>query len=494
MGVEMATIAGAAVGRRRRHAPPPERGATAVLVAASLLALMGFAALAVDLGAGWNERRQDQSASDVASMVAVQFARGSSNIATAANNGANEAIAVANASLDTPFTPADWAACVDPDRPAKYTRVSGVSPCISFSANLQEARVRTPIAEVATSFGRVLGAASIDTDAAAEAKADLGQTGRVLPFGLPGGSAGDTEICLRTTPQTPQSGPCSRNEQGNFGTLDFSLYGNATIGTQQTCGNAQAQSKLTTNMAVGVDHPLGTLDGQNRHDHDYCPIFLAEPNRVPGQTGQGSALWPGMVGGTSALVSPAAPGRLARGTNRITAESGSPQIDNTPLWAYIDTSATRPPSCGAVTTNEGMATCIADWRSGSYSDPLFTTAISNAVRFGAVPLLDRAEWANGTLPGGYGIVDILPVYIQATLWGCNANSCTITHVPGASMPAAGANCVGWSTTSCGLGRNVGGNSRLSAVTAFLLDIDMFPESIRVDFPNAPGNLDIALTR
>jgi hypothetical protein len=494
MGVNMATIAGAAMDRRCLATPSRERGTVAILVAASLLALMGFAALAVDLGAGWNERRQDQSASDVASMVAVQFARGSSNIATAANNGANEAIAVANASLDRPFTPADWAACVDPDRPAKYTRVSGISPCVSFTANLQEARVRTPIAEVATNFGRVLGATSIDTDAAAEAKADLGQTGRVLPFGLPGGSAGDTEICLRTTSQTPESGPCSRNQQGNFGTLDFSLYGNSTIGTQQTCGNAQAQNKLAANMAVGVDHPLGTLDGQNRHDHDYCPIFLAEPNRVPGETGQGSTLYPGMVGGVSALVNPNAPGRLARGTNRITVESGSPSIDNTPLWTFIDTSATRPASCIGVATNEEMDTCLTDWRSGSYSDPLFTEAIGSAVRFGAVPLLQEPVWANGTLPGGYGIVDIVPVYIQTTLWGCNANSCTITHTPGAQLPGAAADCVGWSTTSCGLGRNVNGANRLSALTAFLLDIDMFPESIRLDFPNAPGKLDIALTR
>ena len=43
-----------------------ERGATAVLVAASLFMLMGFAALVVDVGAGFNERRQDQSAADFA--------------------------------------------------------------------------------------------------------------------------------------------------------------------------------------------------------------------------------------------------------------------------------------------------------------------------------------------------------------------------------------------------------------------------------------------
>ena len=43
-----------------------ERGASALLVALSMLMLLGFAALAVDIGAGFNERRQDQNAADAA--------------------------------------------------------------------------------------------------------------------------------------------------------------------------------------------------------------------------------------------------------------------------------------------------------------------------------------------------------------------------------------------------------------------------------------------
>ncbi len=52
-----------------------DRGATAILVAASLLLLMGFAAIAVDAGIGFSERRQQSSASDVGALAALQFAK-----------------------------------------------------------------------------------------------------------------------------------------------------------------------------------------------------------------------------------------------------------------------------------------------------------------------------------------------------------------------------------------------------------------------------------
>ena len=41
-----------------------ERGATLVLVAASMVALLGFAALAVDVGHAYERRRQMQNAAD----------------------------------------------------------------------------------------------------------------------------------------------------------------------------------------------------------------------------------------------------------------------------------------------------------------------------------------------------------------------------------------------------------------------------------------------
>lgn len=450
-----------------------EQGAVAILVAASLVMLMGFAAVTVDVGAAFNERRQDQSAADMAAMVAVQFARGSANLATAADNGATQAMIVANSTLDNPAA-ADWAACSDP---APLPVVSAVSPCISFSSNLQRSRVVVPTIAVATTFGQVLGQSSIDTSAFAEAQGLLGQEGKVLPFGLPGAAANDTEVCLRTNNNTPP--PCDGPDQGNFGTLDFAIYGYADI-TNTAC-NPNPQHALETNMVVGVDHPLGIVDGQVRTDAGYCPIFNARPNHVQGQTGIGSALYPGMVTGTSHYLDGSYPGRLARGGNRITVEAGSPRLDNTPLWAYIDGGSAKPASCGSVSDSAGMAQCISDWRSGSYGDPLFRISIDTAVRFGAVPQLTAGAWGNGTQL--YGIADLIPVYIQGTFWKCTGGTtCDIIHYPG--DPAA----------SSGVGASVNGANRLNGISAFVLDLDMLPEPLRSNFPSSPEQVDYALVK
>jgi len=120
-------------GRRLRT---EDRGAALPFITiAVVFLLLGMAALAIDVGAGFNARRQDQSASDVASLAAVQFANGSPTPLVAANNGANEAIVVANASLDDPSL-ADWVNCVDPTRPAntrwfRQSRRASLSPPVS---------------------------------------------------------------------------------------------------------------------------------------------------------------------------------------------------------------------------------------------------------------------------------------------------------------------------------------------------------------------------
>ena len=451
-------------------------GAVAVIVAAALVMLMGFAAIAVDTGAAFSERRQDQSASDMAALAALQFARGSSNPATAATNGANEAIDVATASLDNPPSVAEWDACVDPTRPAEFTRVSSISPCVSFTSTLQKSRVVIPTIEVDTSFGQVLGVESIETSATAEAQADLGQPGRVMPFGLPTGSASDTEVCLRDNPNAPA--PCDGPDSGNFGTVDFSIFGNPTLGTTQAC-NPNPQHGLATNMAVGVDHPIGTIDGQVREDPVYCPIFNSRPNHVWGRTGVGSALYGGMVGGTSHYLNGSRAGRLARGSNTIVVEAGSPSLDNTPLWGFLN--GAGPTSCSGVGDTAAMAACISDYRSSGSTAAIFDLSVGEAVRFGAVPQLDAAQWLNGHKR--YGIVDIVPVYIEGTFWKCTGSgSCSITHYPG--DPGA----------SSGVGDTVNGANRLNAVTAFVLDVNMLPEPLRSNFPASAEQVDYALVK
>lgn len=64
--------------RLNRHSRPwalfagPERGATAVVIAIMLVVLMGFAALAVDVGALWSDKKQLQNGADAGALAIAQ--------------------------------------------------------------------------------------------------------------------------------------------------------------------------------------------------------------------------------------------------------------------------------------------------------------------------------------------------------------------------------------------------------------------------------------
>jgi Flp pilus assembly protein TadG len=466
-----------------------ERGAAAILVAVSLILLMGIAAVAIDLSAGFNERRQDQSASDVAAMVAVQFARpslGSSSIQVAANNGAAEAMAVANATLVDPLA-ADWAACADPNRPAEFTVIASSTQCISFTENLQKARVVIPEIEVATTFGRVLGVNSIGTSAEAEAIAGLAEPGTILPFGVGASDSSASQICLKTSAHVIP--PCDGPTTGDFGYLDISLYGNSQLNTPTICGNAMPNQKILANISIGVDHPLSIWSAGDpiRYDPNYCSnsgsIFNAQPNQLANKTGNAfvSNLDPGLRDGTYGHS-----GRLARGTNRVTVVNGTPQLDNTPLWSFIVSGAVGIPSCQSVNSGTSMASCLDDWKlakaANSNLAPLFTEAIGDAVRFAHVPEF-FVDVSNGSSQN-YLIKDFRAVYLHATHWKCNANTCGIIFEPGVS--SSGPTCSSGQSTSCGF--QTGGNEKIEALTAFLLVDSMLPQSVQDAFPGGDGQV------
>lgn len=477
-----------------------ERGASAVLVAASLFLLMGIAATAVDLSAGINQRRQDQTAADLGALAAVQFANGP-DATTITANGTAEAIAVAEATLGIDLPASAWDTCAAPG--GSFTR-SQVS-CVAFTSNWSRARVQIPTVEVDTSFGAVLGASSIATSAMADALYLFALEGKVLPFAVPANAT--NHLCLKTSPNAGSATPpCDDSDSGNFGTLDITMFGNSSLGTNKACANSFSQGRLQVNMARGVDHNLGTSNGSNYlHDKDACDVgdIDSAPNHVPGQTGVGSNLYDGMINGVTnaqLLISGFAPGRLAQGGNRVEVDSSSNDIDNTPLWdpgifVGVDTvDNSHPCDRDIVDTNQEMLACLDAWNNDG---PIFTEAIAQAIRFGAVPELPDA-WKNGSNPSGYPITGIAPIYLQGTIWNCTGgggkgggkgggggggSNCGIAHFPGdlTSTP-----CSGWpAIASCGVGGNAQG--KLEAVTAFLLDIGMLPKSIQDSWPNTPNS-------
>ncbi len=488
-----------------------DRGASAILVAASLVLLMGFAAVAIDLaGKGFNERRQDQSAADVGALAAVQFARpvdlgnldcsGYSGLTLSRCNGAVEAMAVANATLDSPLTLADW---TDPARcgapPAGFT-VSPITECVAFTTNNQRAWVQIPTIDTPTTFGRIIGFASISTTADAIAGSSFGVPGGVLPFLLPGSATDGDYNCLKTGPN-PKFGACDPlPSSGNFGSMDFFLYGNEDLDYSIKC-NGDTNGRLVANIARGIDHPLGIHPGppypttEDKEEQGNCPDWNAEPNMAEGQTGVGSNLEQGMLYGDSAYAAAPYPGRiqtpdnngfLVRNGGGSTAEAW---VDDTPLWTYLKTDL-PPGLCNPIDpidTPLEMLACIA-WAKSTKTE-IFTDDLVNSRRYGWTPEIWEDDFKKGTAT--YHIKDFRPVYIDTILFGCNANKCDTMYTPGvADIGPCPSNPLDAQIT-CGVPGNA--NSSLSAVTAYILSQDIVPANAKTPQPGSESQRTFNLT-
>lgn len=497
-----------------------DRGATAVLVAVSMLVLMGFVAVAIDSGLLFNDRRQQQSAADGGALAAVQYARTSftstyctantgSDEAYAVCRGAQEAIAVVNGTLPGRYdgvpsnTLADWSVCTDPNRPARFTRISVQTPCISFTHNFQEARVVLPGTDVATPFGGVIGIESARVGAYAHALLDSEQSADILPFAIGPTGAGSSQACLFAQDTANLSiDPCVGNASGNFGKLDLSIYGNGLLGTVQNCGNSAPQSKMAINLAIGADHILEeTSESAGVVDEvANCPITSNPVDQVPVQTGNAAqGISNGLFYG---IPVPNFEGRImckdGDGNEQPDKDSGGqcesgvwgpfPEaLDNNPLWDYINpANQLSGGAChGSINNRAEMNACITAWKAvPSPSASLFTDDLRFAPRFAAVPIL-ASDPSGGS--GSYLIVSFDPVYLETIYMSCNANTCATVHSPGET---GGGNCpspITPTTSRCGVPGN-GNPNAIEALTAHMLDLDMLPDSIAENFPGVQGTV------
>jgi Flp pilus assembly protein TadG len=468
-----------------------EAGVTALLVAMSMLVLIGFAAIATDIGLAMNERRQDQAAADVAALAALQFAQpnlgcsGSACVTQAAANGTLAALDVANATLDDPSL-ADFTSgtlCGSP--PTGFT-IAGTSPCVAFTSNFQRAWVRIPTIASPTFFGKLLGADSVDVSAYAIADQTFGNPGPVLPFLLPGNATGSDYNCLKTGPN-PSWGVCEDLPTvGNFGSMDFFLYGNPDRNTTQKC-SGDTNGRLVSNIARGVDHPLGvhpTGTGPGMEEPSTCPILGAEPDMAQGQSGVGSNLEQGLLTGGNAYSADGSSydGLLedSSGLRVRNAGGGDPEaiVNDVPLWNYL-ASGIPGPACAGVDTPAEMLSCIS-WAK-STGTVVFDDSIIDAQRFGFTPQVAEPDFLT---PGSfYHIVGYRPVYLDTTYFGCSngPNQCGIVHTPGVANADPCPVDPQWVT--CGV-PGVGDN--LNAVTAYVLSADILPEVARSPSPGEDG--------
>lgn len=476
---------------------PDDRGASAILVAFSMILLMGIAAVVIDGGFGMGEKRQAQSGVDFASLAALAAATG----ANPEDAGAAEAQAVVAGNL--PGRTLDWAACTDPNRPPEYTPPQGVisslTPCVSFTENFSQARVRLPIDNVDTTFGQVIGLDQITVRAEAEAEQTSRATADVWPWTAGTGSL----VCLFSN-QAPQSvPPCSGPASGFFGYLDVALYGSSAqeLDNPSTCASGTANLRSGINIAKGSDHIMVEYVSGDPivNDHAVCPNKSENINELvvqPGSPTQGAT--EGLITGVSGSINGESFGsEQGRIVYDPPVSTGSASVrgftlDNTPLWRYLDDLSCAWAGAavsGDVDDFDEMLACLNAWTPGVGS--IFPASLDDHPRFGAVPIF--LTYPTG--PGSYLIDYFSPVWVETIYQNCNSNRCHTIFSPGEAGGAS--TCpnplISSPTINCGHGHTSGSHS-IEGVTGFQLELGMLHPDTQEFFPGKETVREISLLR
>ena len=467
-----------------------------------LIVLLGFAAIAIDLAHKWSLQRQDQSASDTGVLAGALFTVNKDG-PTAIADATTEVVRITYSTAQPNLTFAEWQTayvnCVDPNKPAEYTR-TGTSQCVSFTNNLEKIRVRLPNVDFDTTFGPVLGVDTISTSAAAEARIRLVAAGNILPFGLPG-SAAAGEVCLKTGANPKNIVPCDGPDNGNLAFLDITQMGNFDMQTSTTC-TGNTTGRLAENIAIGVDHDIGTAPMETSpfmRDRDLCPALASTPYTLQTETGNmASVLDDGFANGVN--------GRLGRlvDTPFANTDVAGHEIDHKPLWEFITDNAEVPRiegwflgheggvcSAASMSSKADMLLCLAAWDQtdadqldNAYGPPgdgaptLLSLTLDDSPRFGWVPLFFAPTLGNGNTD--LNVEDYVPVFIQTTYWKCNASDCDIIHDPG-ELPLGGTN-------------PSGSNKKVEASTALRIPKYALPETIRQAQPGSADALEFVLIK
>jgi Flp pilus assembly protein TadG len=472
-----------------------EDGAVLIITALMLVVLLGFVGLTVDLGTLYVERRHAQTAVDVASLSGSQFGR---------DLGGTEAMQAINAEVQRMMaenlgvTATDWALCADSDAfsttaPAGTHPDTGdaavATPCVSFTQNLKEIRVRVPDRTIATSFIQVLGISSMSTSAYAVVQYSEESSSDIFPFGVPTASSNATLGCPSDYANSIPS--CDGPYKGNFNRLFITQWGNddPDFLTSTECNNASPL--FDVNLAIGADHSLGSTSGLV--DEDLCGTegnVQARPSIVRQDTGASQSQ---MVGGLIQGVqqnSQTYPGRLTAtpyATDSLTVGGTSYDLDDKPLWKFIGSGLGNvPASCRASTFDnttdfdptdghpnnqhdwdsdvyadigvaepdlelDGIAEdnesfkhmwrCLREYNAGSGFAPLFT-ADGDGILDAHYDLQRSPRWGwspVGTFGSGssqFSITHFKPIFIQKLVAQCNANVCDWIWDVGEGLPSS----------------------------------------------------------
>lgn len=453
-----------------------------VLTALMMVVLLGFAALTVDVGYGYEQHRQVQNSADAAALGAAQDLPDLTSTA-------NDAESLSQTNL--PHGTFPWSSCTDSSSLAVVSQQTG---CVSYDSSFTRVRVRLPQQSFPTFFGRVIGVNHISTWAGATARIVGAGFGSIEPFALFSGFTAGL-ACLKQGPSGHRIASCDDPSTGNFNLLDITQYGNATLNTPQRCGNSFQRARVIDNIAIGADHQFTIYNGTELDDGCGQP----GPNTIPPRTGNDvSAFDTGLVHGQASDTSDGGGARLTRGQYPKTDVMGA-DLDNTPLWQFIPEQtlqnvpsscqrsvfdnlvATTPVAQQETTLQAALETCFTDYEAGGYTGVVFgaqTNPFGKSVpvdlydiqyspRFAYVPQFLQSTPPNGS-SSNLNISAFRAIYIEDVYAGCS-NSCGVDFAPGP-----------WNTGPLG-----SSNQNAQAMTAWVFPQGMLPSTLSGD-PDSVG--------
>ena len=244
-----------------------ERGAVAVTVALCLVLLCGMAAMAVDVGFGFRERRFDQAGADSGALG------GSLEMVITSNTnpvqaGLTQIYSLVNQNLGRTVPQAAWTACTDPEaltwRTLTHSSALGTtngSDCVSLSADFNRVRVRVPIQQEPTVFGKVIGFQSIGVSAAAEAERNTNWGGGGdFPSGVLAGASAGSDICIKTGTGSASHNSCGSPSTGDFGNFKPYFYSEVDGSLSSLCVSGEQNYSMSRAMADGIDHEFSAYN------------------------------------------------------------------------------------------------------------------------------------------------------------------------------------------------------------------------------------------
>lgn len=225
------------VSRRRARG---DDGVILVMAAVTLVALLGFAALVIDLGNVYQVRRQAQNTADAAALAGGQDLPQGADVVATVKAYAEENLGIA---------PAAWVGCTDGSPLAILPDAGNANQCISIDNGYTRVRVQLPTRAVSTYFGGLFGHDTINTSAAATAEAVLTSADRIIPATVTV-AQGTGNLCIENS---GNDSDCALRNTGNFGSVSSPRLNLYTVTSQQDA--------LRINWSLSLDHDIDASTG-----------------------------------------------------------------------------------------------------------------------------------------------------------------------------------------------------------------------------------------